>query len=205
MGESLVHAVVLAAGKAERFGREKLTVEYQGRPLLAHVLQTIATAIKEGTLASGVVVLRPEARQIENLTREAGLIPVVNPKAEAGISESLRVGIAAVTAVDGTGAILVFPGDQPHVRLEVIIQLVQAWRTGSGPVIRPRYTADPDAPNHPVLLDSTVWPLVSQLSGDTGFASVFHRKPELVTTIDVSGRNPDVDTPRDVLPSLSEQ
>ena len=202
MVESSVHAIILAAGKAERFGRDKLTVTYQGRALVSHVIGTVAAAIRQWVLAGGFVVLRSGANAIESLARRDGLKTVVNPNPDTGISGSLRVGVAAVEAdAPQAGAVLVLPGDQPHVRLDVIGRLIETWRNGSGPAVRPRYSEEPGSPNHPVLLDSSLWPLVSRLTGDTGFASIFREQPELVTTIDVTGRNPDMDTPRDLLHS----
>src|SRR6185312_1491696 len=102
-----------------------------------------------------------------------------NPDADAGMSASLRTGLAALEA--RTGAAMVFPGDQPHVRLDVIEQVIETWRNTGSPAVRPRYSEEPGSPNHPVLLDSTLWPLVSRLAGDSGFASIFREHPELVT------------------------
>jgi len=203
MVEPSVHAIILAAGKAERFGREKLTVEYQGRPLVSHVIGTVAAAMRQGMLADGFVVLRDGADAIESLARQDGLTSVVNPNPDTGISGSLQIGVATVEANGPqAGAVLVLPGDQPHVRLDVIGRLIETWRNGGGPAVRPRYSEEPGSPNHPVLLDSSLWPLVSRLTGDIGFASIFREQPELVTTIDVTGRNPDMDAPRDLMHSL---
>lgn len=206
MGESSVHGIILAAGKGERFGRDKLTVEYQERPLVSHVIGTVAAAVREGLLTGGFVVLRAGAHSIETLARRDGLTPVVNLDADAGISASLRAGISALEATGiRTGAVLVLPGDQPHVRLHVIGRLIETWRNSGCPAVRPRYGEEPDSPNHPVLLDSTLWPLVSRLAGDLGFAAIFREHPELVTTIDVAGSNPDMDTPQDLLQSSPSQ
>ncbi|MEP7327466.1 MAG: nucleotidyltransferase family protein [Gemmatimonadota bacterium] len=201
MGEASVHGVILAAGKAERFGREKLTVEYLGRPLIAHVIGAVAAAVRQGTLAGGFVVHRPGADLIEKLARQGGLTPVESTNADGGMSESLRAGIAAAEATRQAGAVLVFPGDQPHVRGDVISQLVRAWRDGKAPALRPSYSEQPGTPNHPVLLGSTLWPLASRLQGDTGFSTIFQQHPELVLTIEVAGSNPDMDTPHDLLQS----
>lgn len=203
MARSSVYGVILAAGKAERFGREKLTVEYQGRALVSHVIDTVASAMRQGMLAGGFVVLRAGAEAIESLAHAAGLTTVLNPNPDSGISGSLRVGVAAVEANrPRAGALLVLPGDQPHVRLDVIARLIETWRKGGGPALRPRYSEEPGSTNHPVLLDSSLWPLASRLTGDTGFTSIFREQPGLVTTIDVTGRNPDMDTPRDLLDFL---
>lgn len=205
MGESSVYGIILASGKGERFGRDKLTVEYRGRPLVSHVMETVAAAVRQGLLAGGFVVVRPGARSIEALARHNGLTPMENPNADLGIAESLRTGIAAVEATDRAQAALVFPGDQPHVRLEVISRLIDTWRKGGCPAVRPSYSESPDTPNHPVLLDFALWPLVSRLGGDSGFASIFQNQPELVTTIEVAGSNPDMDTPKDLLQSSPSQ
>ena len=201
MDDATVSAVILAAGRATRFGGEKLTIDYRGRPLLAHVLGTVAQAVREGTLSAGLVVLRPQSQAILNLVREAGLTPVANPDADLGLSTSLRAGLASA-ATSGAAAVLVIPGDQPHLKLEVMARLIQAWRAGQGPVIRPRYNEEGGAPNHPVLLDSSVWCLAFGLTGDNGFASVLHSQPDLITTIEVPGRNPDMDTPQDLIQSF---
>lgn len=204
MPQSTAFALVLAAGKSERFGREKLTVEYRGQPLISPVLDTVAAAISEGTLGGGCVVHRPGAQAIEQLTRESGLIPVENPDPDTGLAGSLRAGLA-FAAANAAAAIMVLPGDQPGVRLDVIRSLVAAWHQGKGPAIRPRYQGERATPNHPVLLDHTLWSLSADLSGDSGFGALFQKHPELVTTIEVGGSNPDIDTPSDLTQSLSSQ
>ena len=147
MVEPSVHAIILAAGKAERFGREKLTVEYQGRPLVSHVIGTVAAAMRQGMLADGFVVLRDGADAIESLARQDGLTSVVNPNPDTGISGSLQIGVATVEANGPqAGAVLVLPGDQPHVRLDVIGRLIETWRNGGGPAVRPRYSEEPGSP-----------------------------------------------------------
>lgn len=204
MPQSTAFALVLAAGKSARFGREKLTVEYRGQPLVSHVLDTVAAAISEGTLGGGCVVHRPGAEVIVQLTRDGGLIPVENPDPDSGLAGSLRAGLA-FAAANAAAAIVVLPGDQPNARLEVIRALVAAWQQGKGPAVRPRYRGDRETPNHPVLLDHTLWSYSADLAGDSGFGALLLQRAELVTTIEVDGSNPDIDTPSDLTQSLSSQ
>jgi CTP:molybdopterin cytidylyltransferase MocA len=49
-----------------------------------------------------------------------------------------------------------------------------------------------------VLLDRTLWPLASGLTGDEGFGRLFAGRPDLLDLVDVPGANPDVDTPADL-------
>jgi CTP:molybdopterin cytidylyltransferase MocA len=89
-------------------------------------------------------------------------------------------------------------GDQPGVTAETIGALVDAWREGAGPVVRPRYAASPDVPGHPLLLDRAAWPLAASLEGDAGFAPLLASGRLAVTYVDRPGANPDIDTPADL-------
>jgi CTP:molybdopterin cytidylyltransferase MocA len=92
--------------------------------------------------------------------------------------------------------VLVFLGDQPLVRIEVVEALI--GRVGSGSIVRPRYEARPDAPGHPVLLDRSIWARARQLEGDRGFSALLDSTPAETVTLDVKGDNPDVDTRADL-------
>jgi CTP:molybdopterin cytidylyltransferase MocA len=84
------------------------------------------------------------------------------------------------------------------IRLDVIARLAAAWRSGAGPIVRPRYAGSPGTPGHPVLLERTVWPLVDRLEGDAGLGALIASGATGVTIVEVAGVNPDVDTPADL-------
>ena len=84
--ESALHAVVLAAGKASRFGSPKQLAHYAGRPLLqAAVTNAVAVA---GSAVS--VVLGAHAAEIAPLLRNTPVSVLVNRAWEEGIGSSLR-------------------------------------------------------------------------------------------------------------------
>ena len=188
--------MVLAAGRAQRFGGAKLLAPLRGRPVLAHVLDLLARAADAGIVASGRIVVAADDAGVADLVSSAGVETIVNQAPERGLSSSLRCGLAALGS--DTGAAIIVLGDQPLVRLEVLEALVAAWRDGRGSVIRPRYADAPGEPGHPVLLDRSVWPLAGRLEGDAGFGALFPAGSPGVALIDVAGRNPDVDTPADL-------
>jgi molybdenum cofactor cytidylyltransferase len=188
--------VVLAAGRARRFGGAKLLAPLRGQPVLAHVLDLLARAADAGIVASGRIVVAADDAGVADLVSSAGVETIVNQAPERGLSSSLRCGLAALGS--DTGAAVIVLGDQPLVRLEVLEALVAAWRDGRGSVIRPRYADAPGEPGHPVLLDRSVWPLAGRLEGDAGFGALFPAGSPGVALIDVAGRNPDVDTPADL-------
>lgn len=186
-------AVVLAAGAASRFGSPKLLARLEGRPLLQHVLDAVASA----GLDEVVVVLGRAAGEIERAIAWRAERRVVNPHPEEGLSSSLRVGLAAL-GPDAEGA-LVLLGDQPRLRPEVIGRLLGA---AAGPesagrlIVVPRYTGGGGA--NPALLRRAAWPLADGLTGDRGMGPVIAAHPELVHEVPVVGENPDVDTREDL-------
>ena len=189
-----VAGLILAAGGARRFGGAKLPALFRGRPLVAYVLDVAGRARATGLLSDLRIVIAPGDEIVGGLAQSAGATPVVNQAPERGLSSSLRTGLAGL---DG-GAALVLLADQPLVRLDVLAVLVAAWHERLGDLIRPRYTACPDEPGHPVLVDRSLWPLADRLEDDAGFGSVLSAGASGVAVIDVAGSNPDVDTPADL-------
>lgn len=170
--------------------------------MLAHVCSTVALAREAGLLGPAWAVTAAGDEAAASVVRWAGIAVVPNDQPEEGLSWSIRLGLSTVAGSaesEGTGAVLLLLGDQPLVRMETMRRLIEAWRSGLGPVVRPRYLDTPDRPGHPILLDRSVWPLAERITGDTGLAGVLP-PPVLV---DVSGANPDVDTRAD-LQSLKE-
>jgi CTP:molybdopterin cytidylyltransferase MocA len=55
-----------------------------------------------------------------------------------------------------------------------------------------------------VLLDRGLWHLARELTGDHGLGTLLALRPAAMTTVDVPGANPDVDTPGD-LTQLEDQ
>jgi molybdenum cofactor cytidylyltransferase len=189
-----VGAVVLAAGSGRRFGGGKLSAQLRGQPILSHVCATVTRALGAGLLDSGWVVVAADDRAAALLVERAGLVPIANPSPEAGISHSLRLALETAEAQQTLQALLLLLGDQPLVNVETMRRLIESWRKGGAPVVRPRYRDQPDTPGHPVLLDRRVWPLCRRAVGDSGLAGLL----PAATIIDVPGDNPDIDTPADL-------
>ena len=194
------HALVLAAGQGRRFGGGKLQALHQGRPLLSYVLEVVGETQRRGLIDGGHLIVAANDEAAMTLAAAGGLDIVINDAPELGLSHSVRLGVAAVESeiTEEAGAVLVFLGDQPLVRLDVVEALVAAWRQGRGPIIRPRYEERPDMPGHPVLLARSVWPRAQQLEGDRGFSALHAGNPQETVAVDVKGDNPDVDTQADL-------
>jgi molybdenum cofactor cytidylyltransferase len=186
-----VAAVVLAAGAATRFGGRKLLARLEGRPLLAHVVDTARSAGLDP-----IVVVVPPTGELDDLDLGA-VRRVTNETPEEGLSSSVRVGLRELDGEGEVTAAVILPGDQPRVRSAVIRALIQA-DAGSpdASFVVPRYAND-GAPN-PVFARRSIWRLADELAGDHGFGPLLAAHPELVRHVPVDGSNPDVDTPADL-------
>jgi CTP:molybdopterin cytidylyltransferase MocA len=111
------------------------------------------------------------------------------------MASSIRRGLEQLAADPAIGAALVVLGDQPLLRLEVVLALTDRWHQ-TGRSARPRYSAHPDQPGHPVLLDRELWKLAEGATGDAGLRGML--PSDEVEIVDVEGRNPDVDTREDL-------
>lgn len=172
--------MILAAGLGRRFGGPKADARLRGRTLLAHVAALARAAGLEPVIA--VVSGTPDVPE--------GVIPVVNPKPERGLSSSLQLGIGAVPPGKAAVVLLV---DQPTLAPESIAAVLAA--RGTRPVLAAQ-SGGRLAP--PVLLEPEAFPVVAMLGGDIGLREVLHRNPELVHAVAVPAHAPDIDTRQDL-------
>ena len=196
-----LYALFLAAGEGRRFGGGKLLRPHRGRPLVAYALDTLAESRNRGLIAGGVAVIPDRNTALRQLARDRGLRVCNNRDPGLGLSHSLQIGLEAMDqfALDpAPDAALILLGDQPRVPIAAIERVVDAWRTGAGPVIRPLYAGAGEEPGHPVIVTREGWKLVGLLSGDAGLGPLLRERPDLVTTVAVEGSNPDIDTPEDL-------
>lgn len=192
----LLGAVVLAAGAGTRFGGGKLLAELEGRPILAHVLSAVRAAGPTRT----VVVLGADAPRLETHIPWASEIRVVNPEPEAGLSGSLRLGVAECLRrlPDATGVFVVL-GDQPRTSPTVMRALaaaVPAALAAGAWAVLPRYAAGGGA--NPALVLREGLAHVPELRGDRGFSALLQAASGRALEVAVEGGNPDVDTPHDL-------
>src|SRR5215217_1311616 len=114
--------LVLAAGDATRFGSPKQLASLDGRPLLQHPLDALAAA----GIDDVVVVLGSQAAAIEGAIAWRRERRRINERPGDGLASSLRLGLDAAAEDAAVEAALVVLGDQPGVRPEVILAVVEA-------------------------------------------------------------------------------
>lgn len=195
-----VRAVVLAAGAGSRFGGRKLEARIAGRPMLQHVLDTLAAA----GIDDPIVVLAPES-PLERAITWRRAERVVNPEPERGLSGSLQLGWAAALAGEPRpDAVLVALGDQPRLAADAIHALVAAPLDPARPIVAPRYGAGAAGARNPARIEATeaASRLVEAATGDRGLGPLLDAEPGLVRWIEVPGDNPDVDHRPDLVAAI---
>lgn len=113
---------VLAAGLSERFGSpDKLMTSLGGRPLLSHVMDTLAPL----SLKAKFGVVPKTSKRRRALFLEAGFQVIENPSPQQGLGSSII--LAAETALDeGFEAICLLLGDMPFITPSHITRLIEA-------------------------------------------------------------------------------
>ena len=187
--ETSLHAVVLAAGSASRFGAPKQLARFAGQPLLQRaVSHAVAVA---GSAVS--VVLGAHAAEVAPLLRNTPATTLVNRDWAEGIGSSLR---AAMRQLPGTcDGLLVMLGDQPAVTSEDLRRLVAAWRTRPDAIVAAAYSGIDGVP---AIFPRWCFSELSALRGDTGARAVIRRHRDRLVRVPMASAALDIDTPEDL-------
>lgn len=200
-----IAAVLLAGGGGSRLGGGKLLLPWQGRPLIAHLVDAVA---QTPDLLSLTVVLGHDAEAVRAaVERRLPALPMpvqftLNDKWREGLSASLRCGLASALAAPGgeiPGGVLFLLGDQPLVTARTLAALVRAHgaaRAGNPghPATAPAYKG---RRGNPVILSPCLFPALMALRGDTGGRDILQALGDdlLLVPVDDPGVLHDVDTP----------
>lgn len=189
MGE--IGAVVLAAGRASRFGAgaddSKVLARLDGKPLVRHV----AEAALASRARPVVVVIGHAGAGVRAALGGLDATIVDNPHAASGMAGSLKAGVAALPA-DCAGALILL-ADMPRVRARTLDALIAAYAAGDR---RPDAVAPVFAGRrgNPVLLGRALFGAVAGLEGDVGARALLAQADVREIEVDDPGVSIDIDT-----------
>ena len=106
-----VGCVIMASGRAVRFGSNKLLADFGSAPLIARALDVTETP----ALAARVVVTR--SPEVAELACKAGVKTILHSL--PGRNDTVRLGLEALLSeLPGLAGCIFLPGDQPLLRKE---------------------------------------------------------------------------------------
>lgn len=190
-GRGHAAAIVLAAGQSARMGRPKPFLQLRGKPLLAHVLDTL----RDAALEEIILVLGADADRVRDAIPLDGTRPVFHPGFAEGMSSSLRAGIRAASS--DADAFLIVLGDQPLVTTRTIRAMVDRHASARSKILVPTFAG---IRGNPVLLPRVFSGEVSSIRGDVGCREIVSRHADATEEVPVDdpGILLDVDTPEDL-------
>ena len=185
-----VAALVLAAGRSRRMGNiNKLLAEIDGQSMVSRV----ADAVLASKARPVVAVLGHQAAKVRAALGERHIATVENAEYDAGLSTSLRRGLAALP--DDIDGVLVCLGDMPRVTAQHIDKLIAAFNPLEGRAICvPTYQGKR---GNPVLWARRFFPEMQEVAGDVGARHLIGAYGDVVGEVEMGAEGVliDIDTP----------
>jgi molybdenum cofactor cytidylyltransferase len=172
-----IAAIILAAGLSRRMGTNKLLATLPtGQTMLAATVDNVLASA-----AHPVIVITGHQDEAIRKTLAGRLVSFVHaPTYAAGMAESLRTGIAALSK--NIAAALIVLGDMPLVDPKTINALLAAFDPEEGrDIVVPVHEGQR---GNPVLWGAKYFPDLLALTGDTGARNILIQNMESVAEVD---------------------
>ena len=183
--ERPVFAVVLAAGRGERFGSAKQLAEIRGQPMVRHACELARSVCGENTL---LVTGHDAAAVLEAAGDSAGFV-VVNDRHDEGIGSSVAAGVRMLAHT--AGSILILLADQPLITPVHLRAILECWDRGDTEIVATSFdgTLGP-----PALFPRGAFHDLMDLSGDRGARSLLDDAKYEVKSLACENAAVDIDT-----------
>jgi molybdenum cofactor cytidylyltransferase len=185
-----IAAIILAAGMSRRMGSNKLLATLpDGRTLIAATVENALTSAAHPV----IVVTGHQDREIRAALAGHKIRFVHAETFAAGMAESVRTGIAALS--DSIGAALIILGDMPLVSAATIDKILSSFDPEEGrEIVVPVHDGQR---GNPVLWGAKFFPELLGISGDIGARNILLRHMESVAEINIADDSVlrDFDTP----------
>jgi len=170
-------AIILAAGKSDRMGAQKVLLPLRGTTVLGHIVDRIARSAVERIF----VVVGHEGERVAEALRGAPASIVKNPDHEAGMLSSVRCGLRALP--EECEAVLVALGDQPRITTEVVDAMARAFSSGGKGIVVPVYRGER---GHPILFAARYRNEILERHDDVGLRGLLAAHPDDILDLEVA-------------------
>jgi CTP:molybdopterin cytidylyltransferase MocA len=166
---SEIWAIVLAAGESKRMNAVKMLLPFDGKTIIEKVIENISNSDVFKTL----IVTGAYKEEIQKVTKVWSVVHCHNDNYKEGMLSSVKCGFRSIPS--GVDAVLVFPGDQPEIKSDVINQVISAYLQTNKGIIIPVYIKKR---GHPVLIDLKYRSEIEKLDSSVGLRALSQLFPE---------------------------
>ena len=149
-----IAVVILAAGRAKRFGSDKLMAPLNGLPVGLHIVQSVA----DMNFGWRFAICAADAPIAEHYV-SAGFVVIINADPDQGQARSLHLAVQAVELTKAA-ALLVLLADMPFITRQHLDAI-----TGNSVLCA---STDGNTPMPPALFPRSMWPDLLSAQGDRG-------------------------------------
>ena len=193
MANSFQHTaiVILAAGTSSRLGSPKQLLEYNGKTLLQHAIDT---ALVTGC-PKVMVVLGARADMLKLKLANQPIEILENKNWQEGMTSSIRYALQNITIAGFQPESIIFMVcDQPYVTSSLLMSLVEKSVETGLPIIASGYD---DKAGTPAMFHKSMFPQLMDLKGDKGASALLAAQPEKVAIVPFPKGVTDIDTMAD--------
>jgi len=192
-----IWAIILAAGESKRMSFPKMLLPFRGTTIVEHVLENVINSQVDET----VVVLGADGDEIKKVIGNWPVRHCFNEAYKEGMLSSVKCGFRLLPR--DFDAVLVFPGDQPLIKPEIIDKVISAFRSTDKGIVVPLYR---NKRGHPLLISSRYREEVMSLDPEEGLRSLAqkHSGDVLEVGTDSTDILKDIDNQEDYLNELNK-
>jgi molybdenum cofactor cytidylyltransferase len=185
-----IPGIILAAGRSQRMGKNKLLLMFRGKPILQHVID----AAQQSSLSPLILVLGANSDAIRSQIDPGTSLVVENPDFVCGYGSSLQVGLKQLSK-PCAGAMFLL-GDQPLLTTQTIEKLIAAFQEEPERWVAPSWKGQR---GNPVITPASWFDRIFALKGDTGPREHLKDPAANLKLINVDDRGVifDIDSPED--------
>lgn len=181
-----IGCVIMASGLGKRFGKNKLMVNFHGKPLIAHILDATSNIF-----VKRIVVTRH--RDVADLCKKQDIDVILHTMPYR--SDTVRLGLENLLDTD---CCMFCTADQPLLKQETIAALALSAANAPSKIIRPICN---DIIGSPVIFPKATYPELLQLPVGKGGGYVIRQHSDLLQYFPIADSREleDIDTPEDLL------
>jgi molybdenum cofactor cytidylyltransferase len=183
-------AIILAAGKSERMGTNKLLLPFHGKPMINKVIDHV----QQSEVDHIWIVLGAFRDDMLAAIRDLPVNHCFNADYEQGMFTSVQCGFRNMPS--SADAAIVYLGDQPMIPAEVTRKIIRAFGQSDKGILIPVYRG---RKGHPVLIAKKYKVIIDTLFAPEGMHTFMEKYREDILEVEVQtpGILRDIDTKQD--------